>query len=182
MVYGSAPEYYNGMEPFKDFLPRLPRIPETSLTFASKSEYACGMLLERYVRGFELKNGVNFQVGVGHSKTIDFLVDGVFVEYHPINLKFEFDNPVALRRLLDGIRRVDKHAKREIVDAIKQELAEKYYRRRKFLVTLAAGKDTELICCFSPEDFCKNVIRRFGDATPKVPVLLTQFHNLIQKS
>lgn len=140
------------------------------------------MLLERYVRGFELADGQTFQVGVGHNKVIDFYVNGVFVEYHPINLKFEFDNPIALRRILDGTRKIDNHAKREIIEGIKMELAEKYYRRRKFLVTLAAGKDAELICCYDPEEFCKKVIRRFGDNPPKLPILLTQFHNYIQKA
>jgi len=174
--------YDQSMEPSRDFIHRLPHIPDTPITFASKSEYACGMLLERYVRGFELKNGQTFQVGVGHSKVIDFYVNGVFVEYHPINLKFEFDNPVALRKILDGIRRINNHSKQEIVEGIKLELAEKYYRRRKFLVTMAAGKDAELICCDSPEEFCKKVIKRFGESTPKLPALLTQFHNLIQKA
>ena len=170
------------MEPTRDFTPRLPHIPETPIKFASKSEYACGMLLERYVRGFQLQNGATFQIGVGYNKTIDFLVNSVFVEYHPINLKFEFDNSTALRKVLDGLRKIDAHSKRLIVEGIKDELAEKYYRRRKFLVTLAAGKDTELICAFTDEQFCKNVIRRFGDNAPKVPILLSQFHNLIQKA
>ncbi len=170
------------MEPSRDFTPRLPHIPETPITFASKSEYACGMLLERYVRGFQLKNGETFQVGVGHNKIIDFYVNHTFVEYHPINLRFEFDSPIALRKLMEGIKRCDNHQKRLIIEAIKDELAEKYYRRRKFLVTMAAGKDAELVCAFDPEQFCKQVIRRFGENVPKVPVLLTQFHNLIQRA
>lgn len=174
--------YDSTMEPSKHYLTRLPHHPDQPIKFASKSEYACGMLLERYVRGFELQSGHTFQVGVGHNKSIDFYVNGVFVEYHPINLKFEFDSPVALRKLCDGIRKIDNHSKRLIVEGIKEELAEKYYRRRKFLVTMAAGKDAELICAFDAEHFCKLVIKRFGDNTPKLPVLLTQFHNLIQKA
>ena len=163
-----------------ELIGRLPKIPISPLSFASRSEYACGMLLERYVKGFELHQGVTYQVGVGHNKTIDFLINGVFVEYHPINLKFEFDNPIALRMVLGGTRHVNQHAKREIIEGIKLELAEKYYRRRKFLVTIAAGKDTELICCFNAEDFCKRVIRRFSDNAPKVPELMKQWNRLVQ--
>lgn len=174
---GLTPEQQREIDPKNGSLPRL---PETPLNFASRSEFACGVLLERYVKDFRLRNGETFQVGVGHNKVIDFYVNGVFVEYHPINLKFEFDNPVALRMLLNGTRHCNAHAKREIIEGIKLELAEKYYRRRKFLVTLAAGKDSELICCYSAEDFCKKVIRRFSDTAPKLPVLLSQWNKLVQ--
>lgn len=182
MVYIEDHSYPIGMDPKHEFNPRLPKIPDGPINFASKSEYACGMLLERYVPGFEVKTGATFQVGVGHNKVIDFLVNGVFVEYHPITLKFEFDNPMALRKISDGLRRVEPHARREIVEGIKLELAEKYYRRRKFLVSMAAGKNAELICCTNPEEFCKYVVQRFGESAPKLPALLTQFHNLIQRA
>lgn len=169
------------LEPDKRQELRLPAIPQTPIRFASRSEHACGMMLEKYVPNFELKNGSTFQVGVGYSKTIDFYVNGTFVEYHPINLAHEFDNRTALRKFFEAMRHVKSHAKDTIINAIKDELAEKYYRRRKFLVTMAAGKDTELIVSGNPQDFYRDVLKRFGVNVPKEREALIEFQTLCRE-
>lgn len=156
----------------------LPKLPSIPIRFASRSEMACGFMLEKYVPDFYLEMGSTFQVGVGYNKTIDFLINGVFVEYHPINLAREFDNRVAMRRFFEGLKHVRPHARDKIIDSIKDELAEKYYRRRKFLVTITAGKNAELVVSCNPQNFYRDVIRRFGQSVPNEKEALLEFQKL----
>jgi len=51
------------------------------LYFDSISEMKIGILLEKV--GYNLVSGVNFQISVGN-KFIDFFINGIFIEYHPI--------------------------------------------------------------------------------------------------
>lgn len=158
-----------------------PNISDEPIRFASRSEYACGVMLEKYVPDFELQNGLTFQVGVGHNKTVDFYVNGVFVEYHPINISHEFDNRAALRKLFDALQNVKQHTREAVINAVKDELAEKYYRRRKFLVTMAAGKSAELIVSVSPKDFYRDVIKRFGVNIPNERGAMIEFQTLCRQ-
>jgi hypothetical protein len=160
---------------------RLPPVPQEPIRFASKAERACGLMLEKYVKDFQLIPGATFQVGVGHNKTIDFRINGVFVEYHPIVLHQEFNNRGALHKLFEASKQVKPHVRNVILDSIKAELAEKYYLRRKFLVTMAAGKDAELIVCYSARDFYCDVLERFGTNVPKEQEALFEFQTLCRQ-
>lgn len=156
---------------------RLPSL-DKSLTFASRAEYACGVLLEKYIPGFELETNKTFQVNVGFGKTIDFVVNNVFVEFHPISLHREFDNRVALRHLLHSLKHVKQSTRQDIAEAIADEMAEKYYRRRRFLVTVHAGADKELIVAHDKRQFYRYVIRRFGKDFPTEDVFCNEFNRL----
>jgi len=159
--------------------PTLPPPPPIPLRFDSKSEYACGVLLERYVKNFELQMGTTLQVPVGFGKLIDFRVQDVFIEYHPTNIHHEFDSRSALRNLLDATRRLKEHQRNQILDAVRDELHEKYCRRRKFLLTATIGKDAELLVCRSPDEFYAMVIKRFGIDYPQLKEFRREFHRII---
>ena len=122
--------------------------------------------------------GATFQVPIGHNKTCDFLVNGVFIEYHPCNLNHEFDDRRALRRLWESLRHVKQPFRDHIIGSIADELSEKYYRRRKFLITMHAGKDSELVVCRSALDLYRDVIKRFSDNPPKETKFLQEFQSL----
>lgn len=156
----------------------LPSIPDRPIQFASHAEYAAGMLLERYVNNFELKTGATFQVPIGHNKTCDFYVHGVFVEYHPCNLNHEFDDRQALRRFYAALKHVKPAFRNAIQEAVTDELSEKYYRRRQFLITLHGGKDSELIVCRTPTDLYRNVIKRFATHLPREAAFVHEFQKL----
>lgn len=156
----------------------LPSIPDRPINFASYAEYAAGMLLERYIGDFELKNGTTYQVPIGHNKTCDFMINGVFVEYHPCNLNHEFDNKKALRQFCEALKHIKQSFKDHIITAISDELNEKYYRRRKFLITMHAGKDSELIVCHDASDLYRNVIKRFSGNPPREAKFLQEFQIL----
>lgn len=156
----------------------LPSIPDRPIQFASHAEYAAGMLLERYIAEFELKTGATFQVPIGHNKTCDFYVHGVFVEYHPCNLKYEFDDRQALRRFLSALKHVKPAFRNAIQESVTDELSEKYYRRRKFLISMHGGKDSELIVCRTPTDLYRDVIKRFAANPPREAKFLDEFQKL----
>jgi len=156
----------------------LPSIPERLITFASHAEYAAGMLIERYINEFELKMGATFQVPIGHNKTCDFMINGVFMEYHPCNLNHEFDNRQALRRFWSALKHVKQPFRDYIVASVSDELSEKYYRRRKFLVTMHGGKDSELIVCRTSQDLYRDVIKRFSANPPREAKFLQEFETL----
>lgn len=158
---------------------KLPPRPAVPLRFDSRSEYACGVLLERHVRGFELKMGETLQVPVGFGKLIDFKIHGVYVEYHPTNLHHEFDNRAALRKLIDATKRLKEHQRLQILDAVRDELHEKYCRRRLFLLHATVSKDAELIVARSPDDFYHTVLKRFAVDYPSLKDFRKDFHRLV---
>lgn len=156
----------------------LPTIPDRPITFASYAEYATGMLLERYIADFQLKMGVTFQVPIGHNKNCDFLINGVFVEYHPCNLNHEFEDRQALRCFWSALKHVKQPFRDYIIASVSDELSEKYYRRRKFLITMHGGKDSELIVCRNSLELYRNVIKRFAACPPREIKFLNEFQKL----
>ncbi|MBU0976925.1 MAG: hypothetical protein KKD18_00745 [Nanoarchaeota archaeon] len=52
--------------------------------YDSQSEATVATLLENYVPGFRIEEGKTFQINHKIPKTLDFLVDGEFLEWHPI--------------------------------------------------------------------------------------------------
>ena len=156
----------------------LPKIPDRPIQFASHAEYATGVLLERYIPDFELKTGATFQVPVGHNKAIDFYIHGLFLEYHPCNLSHEFDDKQALRRFWNALKHVKQPFRDQIVASVADELSEKYYRRRQFLVSMHGGKDTELVVCRTPTDLYRDIIKRFAANPPREQKFLQEFQKL----
>jgi hypothetical protein len=156
---------------------RLPVIPDRDkpITFSSWAEYATGMLLERYIGNFELRMGSTFQVPIGHNKQCDFLINGVFVEFHPINLKHEFADRQAFRQFSAALRHVDHPFRGQIIAAIRNEMGEKYYQRRKFLINMHGGKDAELLVITNPVELYQQVIKRFATSYPKQHTFTEEF-------
>ena len=121
----------------------------------------------------------NFQVPLAFGKHCDFLVnENVYIEYHPVNLQFDFKDKQALRELRNALRHVKKSVKERIISAIKQELAETYYKERKHALTAWKSQDTELVICHDAVDFYRKVIKRFGENFPKEHQFLKEFEHL----
>lgn len=171
--------------PTPDDTPKILKFPKPAttqpITFASQAEYAAGVLLERYVHNFQLQTGVTFQVPIGYNKTCDFMVNGVFVEYHPLNLNHDFDDRQALRGFWQAMRHVKQPFRDQIITSISDELAEKYYRRRHFLITMHAGKDSELIVARDAKQFYRHVIKRFSTNPPREAKFLQEFQALAKR-
>ncbi len=71
-----------------EFLRKSSYYIENRFYTSSQQEGAVALLLEKYLNGYKINDGVNFQVkdkGINNGG-IDFLVDKEFLEWHPIHL------------------------------------------------------------------------------------------------
>lgn len=165
-----------GPSPFEG---RLPKKPEPKqLSFGSKTEYACGVLIEKYVPGFELEMGKTMQVHIGYNKRCDFVVNDVFFEWHPINLQTDFLNYGAYKQITGALRFCKPHIASEIVEGLKWELAERYVKYRQGIIQQTFGKDAELIVTGDFDSFYKRVLKRFGENVPSMNDVEIAFRKL----
>jgi hypothetical protein len=116
-----------------------------TLRFGSISEYACGVMLEKYIPGFELKMGETLQVDIGQGRTCDFRVNGVFLEFHPIVLTREFRDSKAFRDFWQCAQNLKRPIREIMVGAICKEMREQYYSRRKQLIDGKFGIQTLVV-------------------------------------
>ena len=153
----------------------LPPIPQEPLKFASKSELAIGVLLEQLIPNFRLENGRTFQVPIGYNKTCDYLINGVFFEYHPPVLKYDLASEKAFFRIAKLLNKLPSKAADELREALLEELAASYYKKRRFVITASFGKNTELIVCTNADDVYREIIQRFCPEPPGLKVFQELF-------
>ena len=154
----------------------------SNLTFSSKSEAVCGLMLEKYIPGFQLIAGETFQVAVG-SKRFDFKVVGVFIEFHPVQLRHDFTSQNAYQKFLSALGRLPEWQRSELADILHEEFAGQYAKRRRdVLNSFEQTKSAELVVCHDRGDFVRRVIRRFGGAgVPSETKLLREFEALYRR-
>lgn len=150
-----------------------------SLTFGSKSEAVCGLMLEKYVPGFQLIPGETFQIGVG-SKRFDFKIDGVFIEFHPVQLRNDFTSQQAYHNFQSALGRLPEWQRNDLSDILSEEFGGQYAKRRRDILNcFEATKNAELIICHDREDFVRRVLKRFGrPGIPSETKLLREFEAL----
>ncbi len=150
-----------------------------SLTFASKSEAVCGMMLEKYVPGFQLITGETFQIAVG-SKRFDFKIDGVFIEFHPVQLRNDFTSQQAYQGFQTALGRLPEWQRHDLSDILSEEFGGQYAKRRRDILNcFPETKNAELIICHDREDFVRRVLKRFGrPGLPSETKLLREFEAL----
>ncbi len=151
----------------------------SKVAFCSRSEAICAELLQRYVPHFELTPGVTFQVAIGqdsqgNSLTVDFLVDGVFLEYHPVRFFRsrrrcgDFSNKNEYRAYADICHSLRGDQREFFQDAMRSRLTRHYYAKRRALLDQhPMYRRMELIVATSPEDFYFLVLQRFGKNAPR---------------
>jgi hypothetical protein len=110
-------------------------------------------------------------------KQCDFRLGHLYLEYHPVNLQFDFKDKQALHELRKGLRHVKKPFKQQIVEALKQELAERYYRERKQAVAWGS-KDAELVVVQDAVELYRKVIKPYGRQIPKEHAFVGEFNRL----
>ncbi len=73
--------------------------------FSSLAEAACGVCFELFVHDYQILPGITYQIPVNQKGTIDFLVQGQFIEFHPPR-KHRTESPEHYlrrrRELIDG--------------------------------------------------------------------------------
>jgi hypothetical protein len=153
--------------------------PATGVKFCSRSEAICAELLNRYVPHFELREGLTFQVPIGRDQrgnvlAVDFLVDGVLFEYHPVRLfknrrRFgDFLNKQEYRSYAEAFHSLSRDQRDFFQESVRARLAKNYFAKRRALLDQhPTYRRIELIVATTPEEFFTLVLKRFGRNVPR---------------
>ncbi len=166
---------------------------DSAPNFCSRSEAICAEMLCRYVPHFNLEEGRTFQVEIGrddrgNSLAVDFLVDGVLFEYHPVRFfknkrrwgdfanKREYRSYTTIMHSLKG-------EQRELFQtAMRARLAENYYsKRRGQLDDHPLYRRMELVVATSPEEFYELILKRFGRNVPRSVASFLQIFETLRR-
>jgi hypothetical protein len=156
-------------------------LQEKYIRFDSKSEFACAMLLEKYVKDWRCKPNQTFQIPVDRNRKIDFRVGDTFLEYHPIVLQREFINAIAHHEFIHALKEIPNSKARVILDAITKEYESQYCRKRRYAVIYSPFEELsnlKMICCFSEKEFFA-VLRKLGNKVPNDTELFKQWYELV---
>jgi len=152
---------------------------EADVEFCSRSEAICAELLRQFVPHFTLQLGVTFQVAIGsdcHGNilAVDFLVDGVLFEYHPVRLFKnrrrcgDFNSKREYRAYTDICHSLGAEQREFFQTAMRARLTDNYYHKRRSLLDQhPVFRRMELVVATTPEEFYYLVLRRFGKNVPR---------------
>lgn len=127
------------------------------LVFDSRSEYACAVLLEKYLPGWEAQTRSTFQIPIDN-KRVDFRVGDTFVEFHPLKLGHKRRSPL--------FQEIEAHAKTL------------YHDKRRALLDQNGYQNYPLIVAYNEREFFVKVIKEFGTGYPRESVFLDEFQKL----
>ncbi|MBI2667605.1 hypothetical protein HYX17_02430 [Candidatus Woesearchaeota archaeon] len=152
--------------------------------YDSMSEAACGILMERYIPNFKVTEHETFQLNSKIPITIDFLVNGRFIEYHPI-LPFKGRNGLGdFKTLEDYVKfkeikdSLPEEERRQYAEQMREELAQQYFLTRRQAIEQSPYKNSELVLVQSPEQLYDFVITRFGQNYPSKEEFLREFKEI----
>jgi len=164
--------------------------------FCSRSEAACGRMLEKYVPNFRIVEGESFQIPIGvshkgHIRTVDFKIGNTLIEYHPPRLwhtkssigDFKDRDEVDEYRQVMRSKKFTREDKRAYKGVMEKRLSENYREKRG--AQLKEGRlyrEAELTVAASPEEFYDRVIKRFARGTaPSKEQFLTEFKKAMRE-
>jgi hypothetical protein len=133
--------------------------------FKSKGEARCARVFEKFVPSWRAIEPITYEVPIGFLRAVDFRINNLLVEYHPIDLRRELLGSGTLKAIHEGLRYSPKPVKRKVMKALVDEMEHQYEKRRKQLVTSSEHEDIrqcDLVCCFSPSDVFHRVILRLN--------------------
>lgn len=110
------------------------KIPEV-YTFDSRSEAVCAIILEQYVPEWRIKRGNTWQIPLPFGKVADFKVNDTIIEFHPIDLKYEFKDPKAFWKFKTQLKSIPTKKAEKIIETIKAEKLAAYTHARKELLS-----------------------------------------------
>lgn|GEM_PF-6285775 len=160
------------------------QIYHNGVWFCSLSEAALGVILERLIPGFQVIEGLTFQVPMGAGRSVDFQINGVLIEYHQVRLapkRGSFGDFRNWRQYARYARRAErlihnKYRWQSFTKKMREKLAFNYYTRRKRVIeSNPFYRKSELIVASSREEFYAKVILRF---VPRNPPTLAEFLGL----
>jgi hypothetical protein len=162
--------------------------------FFSRTEAACGTLMERFIPDYKIVDGKTFQVPIGadkfdHMRHVDFMVAGVLIEFHQVRFwkntrrcgDFEsFKDYCEYKRQM---RELPVEQRQAFLELTQTRLLHNYTAKREAQIAACpehAGR--ELIVARSASDFYHRVIRRFGEDIPDEKAFLRMYHRICERT
>jgi hypothetical protein len=151
----------------------------------SYEEAVCGVLLEKYIPGFKLREGDTFQVPLAGGKRADFRVGTTIVEWHPV-LMFKTKEGVGSfadfneLKEYQAIKSKLTDSKARLFEAeTKRKLADRYYQARKEDIDSTPNqRGRELVVADTAKAFYHAVVARFGRDIPSEQKFLREFNKV----
>lgn len=154
----------------------------------SQQEGATALLLEKYVPGFEITEEKNFQVrdkGISNGG-LDFLVDGEFLEWHPMVLyngkRGDIPTPEvakAVKSILAYLSKTDPESKRGYRDFYKGELGKDYLATRQTAVDNSGYAGTQVSLATNEQELY-DFIQRHGRDLPSHAAFKKEFKDAVK--
>jgi len=156
--------------------------------FDSQEEAACGVLMAKYIPKFRVREGETFQLNTEIPKTIDFLVEGIFVEYHPIILcKSENGlGDIGSREEYARFREIreflSSEEKKEFERDYMRVLAVNYFESRRAAIDQSdTYRGSELVLVQDSGELYDSIITRFGRGYSSRDDFIREFKETIKK-
>lgn len=139
--------------------------------FASVAEAVCGQMLELFVPGFAIRYGETFQISIGAGRSVDFLVQGVLIEFHGLRFRPErrrfgdFSGRHQYKQFERQMRRSRRNRwkRARVIEEAREQLSHNYYQRRaRHIRESSEHGERELVVATSCDEFYDLVIRRFN--------------------
>jgi len=153
-----------------------------AVEFHSKSEAACAVLMQKYIKDWRLEVGHTYQIPLVQGRTADFKIgEAVIFEYHPISLHRDMISDNARRDLERNLKHCKQYLRDTIADAIKDELYYQYFSKRQILMKSTPGLEHgELIVAIDPKGFYRKIIQRFSDNPPRMQEFHREWNQILR--
>lgn len=197
----SAVQHNPDILKFTDFKPRTEKPKSVTshqeqyrvngVGYASGSEAACALLMERYIPFFRVIPGKTYQVEIGKSERgdachADFQIFGrTIFEFHPPRFWIKgrrlgefssYEERIEYYRRFNESRGAER---KQIKQAMLERLALNYYLKRRALLDRSEEhKHKDLIVACDAHDFYHKVIKQFGENIPSEKSFIAQFEGL----
>jgi hypothetical protein len=165
--------------------------------FHSRSEAACGFLMQKYIEPFVLQEGRTFQVPIGaseqgHIRATDFRYRDTFIEFHPPRMFSSKRNPGDFkndeeRRQYNKImrsRKFNRKDKKLYKNVMKKRLTAHYTEKRlKQINENPRYQDADLIVATDAAEVYDKIIKRFAtEPIPSKEDFIREFHSAQSKT
>ncbi|MAG20163.1 hypothetical protein CL618_01890 [archaeon] len=154
------------------------------IKYHSQQEATCGYLLEKYVPHFDIREGETFQINGDIEKSIDFLVNGVFVEWHPCTPYHGGRGDIPIHEEGQSFKRVTGNLegaeKKEFVQDYGLVLAMNYLDERRQAVENSSYASTEVVLVQDPKQLYE-FISRYNPDMPEQAEFVREFRNITKQ-
>jgi hypothetical protein len=154
--------------------------------YDSRTEAACAAMLEKYIPGFEIKEGETFQVNGGC--LYDFNLEQILLEWHPINIHYDGERYLpedweAYKELKDLAKtKEERNALRYLEEQFKEDLAVEYWmERQESSDNSQVYQGKEVVLARTAGELYDEVLTKYGEDIPSKRQFYREFYDVVKQ-